>query len=106
MIFNVYAGLQVALVALPAGLVYGVTQYGLGWDTAAWWAAFVGALCLFPVDLVTRLSAMRAVGEEGEEPPGAMAFVRPGSGGHLMFLPMWAMGGVVGVLLLLGVVNP
>ena len=107
MIFNVYAGLQVALVAIPAGVVYAIAHYGLGWDTAAWWAALVGTLCLVPVDGFARVASMGgSEDDEDESPAGIGALVAPSSGGHLMFLPVWCVGGALAVMLVLGIVNP
>ena len=97
-VFNIQAGVQVLLAALPGGLVYAVLHYGMGLETAAWWGTLVAALCLVPLD-----GLMRAAGLGGEtddegnpidEDGGfdILALVRPSSGGHVFFLPCWLIG--------------
>lgn len=100
-VFNTFAGVQVALAALPAGLVYVILHYALGWESATWWATLVGALCVVPMDLLFRL--MKVSGDdEGEKGMGIGAFFFPTGGGHLMFLPMYAVSSLAAVGLAVG----
>lgn len=80
MFFNVTAGVQLGVVAVPVCLVYAALHFGMGWESAPFWAAIIGGLCLVPVDLLTRISAM---GGGEDEPGGPMALIRPASGVQL-----------------------
>lgn len=109
MVFNRMAGLQVFLAAVPSAVTYAVLHYGLGWESAPWWAALAALVCIVPVDALTRLANI-ADGEDEDGDPvegdGVGALVYPASGGHLMFIPMYAIASLMTVGLLAGVINP
>ena len=95
-VFNLVAGLEVLVAAIPAGLTYAVLHYALGLETATWWATIVGAACIVPMDLLVRLTHVSGSDgdEEGEEATpgmGVSAFFLPSGGGHLVFMPMYVM---------------
>ncbi len=102
-IFNIIAGVEVALVAIPAGLAYLAAKF-LGFD-GEFAAAGVGLLLLLPLDLLWRLATMGGGEGEGDEPAGCMNVIWPSGGGHLMFVPMWVVGLVGLPLLMIGVLS-
>lgn len=95
MIFNLFAGLEVLLAALPAAAAGGLAAW-LGFD-GEWIAAMVGLVVITPVDLLARLASGGGDAEEGVAQVGCVGrMLWPSSGGHLMFLPMWVIG-VIGL---------
>lgn len=105
-VFNTVAGIQVALAAIPAVLIYAAMHYGLASPSAGWWAAAIALVCLVPIDLLTRASNMGGDEETGEAGMGASALFLPSGGGHIFFLPMFLIAAVLGVALCAGVINP
>jgi len=100
LVFNNNTIMQLILVAIPAGIAYGIGHMMDG-DSERW-ATITGAICLILVDILMRLAAIGEGVEEDEdgnehpvEGEGPLALVMPGSGGHIMFLPNWLVGGIV-----------
>lgn len=99
-VFNTTTFLQLLIVAVPAGIAYGLASLLDGDSTR--WAEIVGAIGLVVVDALWRLAAMgpqKAADDDGREVevPGAgpLALVKPDGGGHIFFLPTWLIGGLV-----------
>ncbi len=89
MIFNISAGLQVCIVAIPVALAWLAAKLlGLPREPVA---LLVGFLLVMPLDLLWRISTMGG-GEDEEEKAGCLNVIWPSGGGHLMFIPMWLIG--------------
>ena len=109
-IFNNNTIIQLIIVAIPAGIAYGIGSLMEG-DSEKW-AEWTGLICLILVDALWRLAAMGdgvEEDEDGNEHPvegaGAAALVLPSGGGHVFFLPNWLVGGLFVYGMLTGFFN-
>jgi hypothetical protein len=99
-VFNNNTIFQLIIVAIPAGIAYGIGSLMDG-DSERW-AIYTGLVFLMLVDALWRFAAMGdgvEEDEDGNEHPvegqGPLALVMPGGGGHIMFLPNWLVGGLL-----------
>ena len=100
-VFSLFALVELMLGAFVGGLVAGILWLvGVSPDTIENVFVLVMLLVAAPIDLLWRLAGAGHDDEEGVEAPPfrPMQMVQPGMGGHIMFLPVWTLPLVAGVL--------